>query len=229
MRKNIIFSVVYLVLLLLFSACGDKISPVPGAVTLLTPAETVGCLRSTSSSSTTYAVNFTWDAATDAESYQLDITDLDKLTTTSFITTNCSYRTTLPINAGYSWKVTAINSTAQTESSVWKFYLSGPATTNYAPYPADLTFPLNGTVVSANSASSVTINFQWTAGDPDNDIDSYSLYLDDKDGTTLVAEALTAVSSSQTLISGKTYYWKIVTKDKVGNSSTSSVSSFQIK
>lgn len=228
MRTKIYFSFLAAVLLLLPS-CGDKVSPVPGAVTLLTPSETVGCLKSSSTTSTTYSINFTWNAATDAESYQLDITDLVKQTTTTYKTKNSSYRATLAVNAGYSWKVTAINSTGQTASAVRRFYLSGPATSSYAPYPADLTYPLNGAVVAASGASQVQVALQWTAGDPDNDIDSYTLYLDDKDATTALAAALTTVSSTQTLISGKTYYWKIATKDKSGNISVSSVSSFQIK
>lgn len=228
MRTKIYFSFLAVALLLLPS-CGDKISPVPGAVALLTPSETVGCLKSSSTTSTTYAVNFTWSAAADAESYQLDITDLGKQTTTTYKTKNSSYRATLAVNAGYSWKVTAINSTGQTESSVRRFYLAGSASSSYAPYPADLTYPLNGAVLAASGASQVQVAFQWTAGDPDNDIDTYTLYLDDKDGSTVLVTALTTVSSTQTLASGKTYYWKIATKDKSGNISTSAVSSFQIK
>lgn len=229
MRTKLFFSALPMAACLIFSACGDKISPSPGELILLAPAETAGCLKSSSTTSSTYSVNFSWNAATDVESYQLVVTDLNKQVSTTYTTTDCAYRAALPVDAAYSWKVIASNTTGKTESAVRKFYLSGPATVHYAPYPPELIYPLNAAVVDAKGAAQFQITLQWSAGDPDNDIESYALYLDDKDATTLLVPSLTTVSCTQNLASGKTYFWKITTKDKVGNSATSAVSSFQLK
>ena len=232
MQTKYLFSIVAFAAIILFNACGKKKSesvPAPGVVIMLTPADNTNCLKSTSSSGNTAPVSFTWNAASDAESYRLDIVNLNTQITTSYKTTFLSYRTNLDVGIPYSWNVTAINATGNTSSLKWKFYLAGAASSSYAPFPADLTAPVSGAIVNANGASTVSVSFQWTASDPDNDIVNYTLFLDNTDGSTQFLASLTTVSATQTLESGKTYYWKIRTTDKAGNSSTSAVSSFQIQ
>lgn len=234
MNTKYLFASVALAATLLIAGCGgdeqeNEVLP-PGVVALLTPSENAACLQgSTTSGAKTSAITFSWKAAENAESYRIDITNLITQTATSQTVKSLSYKATLEMNAYYSWTVTAINGGGCTTSDTLRFYLSGIPASNYAPFPADLTAPVSGTALNANGAANVQVTFQWTGSDTDNDIASYAFYLDNTDASTLVSSTLTAATATQTLASGKTYYWKVVTTDKAGNSSVSAVSSFQIK
>ena len=217
---------------LLLAGCGggkDAPVPAPGATTLSSPANNTACLKSSSAGSNSGTVTFSWTTAGNADSYQLEIKNLNTQATTSYTTNNISYTASLDVNIPYSWDVIAINATGKTTSDIWKFYLSGTASSSYAPFPADLTAPASGTIISANGAATVQVTFQWTGSDPDNDIASYALCLDNTNGSTQVIASQTGTTATQVLASGKTYYWKVVTSDSVGNSSSSALSSFQVK
>jgi len=220
------------VAILLLSGCGggkDAPVPAPNATTLSAPANNTACLKSSSTGGSSASVSFSWRAAANADSYLLEIKNLNKQTTMSYTSSGVSYTTTLDVNTPYSWDVVAVNATGKTTSDVWKFYLSGTASSSYAPFPASLTAPASGAIVSANGAATVQVTFQWIGSDPDNDIASYAFYLDNTNGSTQVIASQSGSSATQTLASGKTYYWKVVTTDKAGNTSTSTTSSFQIK
>ena len=202
--------------------------PVPGTTTLSLPANNAACLQGTSASSTTASVSFAWRSSTNAASYQLVIKNLNTQASDTYTTKDTLYTASLAINAPYSWTITATNVSGKTNSDSWKFYLSGAASSSFAPFAADLTSPMSGNTIASNGAASVQVTFQWTGSDPDNDIASYSLYLDNTNATTQVISSQTANTATQTLTSGKTYYWKIVTTDKVGNTSVSVINSFRI-
>ena len=201
----------------------------PDKVTLLAPADNSACLKGSSGSGTTATVSFSWNKAAHADSYQLEVKDLVTQQVRSFTTSNLTYSTTLTVNTPYSWSVTSVNSKGQTSGSAWKFYLAGTAASSYAPFPAELTAPASGTEINANGALSVQVSFAWQGSDVDNDIASYALYLDNENAATRVIASQTETTATQTLTSGKTYFWKVVTTDKVGNKSNSIISSFQIK
>ncbi len=202
---------------------------VPDKVMLLMPADNSACLKGSSESGTTASLSFSWEKAAHADSYQLDVKNLLTQQVSSFTTTNLTYSATLTVNMPYSWSVTSVNSKGKTGSATWKFYLAGAATSNYAPFPAELIAPASGTEINANGAASVQVSFAWQGSDVDNDIASYALYLDNEKATTQVIASQTDTTATQTLTSGKTYYWKVVTTDKVGNKSNSAISGFQIK
>lgn len=234
MKTKYIFASVALAATLFIAGCGGdekESEPLPpGAVALFAPTDNAACLQGTTASgSTTSAVTFSWKAAENAESYRIDITNLITQAATSQTVKSLSCKTTLEMNAYYSWKVTAINGGGSTTSDTRKFYLSGTPASNYAPFPAGLATPVSGAVINANGAATVQVTFQWRGSDTDNDIASYAFYLDNTDASTLASSTLTAATATQTLASGKTYYWKVVTTDKAGNSSVSAVSSFQLK
>jgi len=215
---------------LILIGCGGKDvpMPVPGTTTLSLPANNAACLQGTSASSTTASVSFAWRSSTNAASYQLVIKNLNTQASDTYTTKDTLYTASLAINAPYSWTITATNVSGKTNSDSWKFYLSGAASSSFAPFAADLTSPMSGNTIASNGAASVQVTFQWTGSDPDNDIASYSLYLDNTNATTQVISSQTANTATQTLTSGKTYYWKIVTTDKVGNTSVSVINSFRI-
>jgi hypothetical protein len=202
--------------------------PVPGTTTLSLPVNNTACLQGTSASGTTASVSFSWRSATNAVSYQLVIKNLNTQASDTYTTKDTLYTASLAINAPYSWTITATNVSGKTNSDSWKFYLSGAASSSYAPFAADLTSPASGATIASNGVASVQVTFQWTGSDPDNDIATYSLYLDNTTATTQVIASQTASTATQTLTSGKTYYWKVVTTDKVGNTSVSTINSFRI-
>jgi len=222
---------------LILMGCGGKGSdpipepitvPVPGTTTLSLPVNNTACLQGTSASGTAASVSFSWRSATNAASYQLVIKNLNTQASDTYTTKDTIYTASLVINAPYSWTITATNTSGKTTSDSWKFYLSGAASSSYAPFAADLTSPASGTTIASNGTASVQVTFQWTGSDPDNDIASYSLYLDNTNAATQVILSQSASTAKQTLTSGKTYYWKVVTTDKVGNTSVSSINSFSV-
>ncbi|WP_243348399.1 hypothetical protein [Parabacteroides sp. FAFU027] len=233
MRTKYLFATIAFIVALFIAGCGgdekDEVLP-PGAIALLSPSGTSTCIQGTTViAGKTSSVSFSWKAASNAESYRIDITNLNTQTTTSQTVKSLSCNAILDINAYYSWSVKAINSGGSTSSDTLQFYLSGTPASKYAPNPADLTAPASGAVINANGAATVQVTFQWTGSDSDNDIAGYTFYLDNTDASTLVTSSLTSATTTQTLTSGKTYYWKVVTTDKAGNSSISTVSSFQVK
>lgn len=222
---------------LILMSCGGKEDepvpvpipvPAPGTTTLSLPVNNTACLQGTSASGTTSSVSFAWRSATNAASYQLVIKNLNTQASETYTTKDTLYTATLAINTPYSWTITATNVSGKTNSDSWKFYLSGAASSSYAPFAADLTSPASGNTIASNGAASVQVTFQWTGSDPDNDIATYSLYLDNTNATTQVISSQTTSTATQTLTSGKTYYWKVVTTDKVGNTSISTINSFKI-
>ncbi len=200
----------------------------PDKVTLLAPADNSACLKGSSGSGTTATVSFSWNKAAHADSYQLDVKNLLTRNVSSHTTTDLTYNVTLTVNTPYSWSVTSVNSKGQTSGETWKFYLAGAASSNYAPFPAELTTPASGTTIDANGAVLVQVSFAWQGSDVDNDIASYAFYLDNENATTQVIASQTGTTTTQMLTSGKTYFWKVVTTDKVGNKSNSLVNRFQI-
>ncbi|KAF2955934.1 hypothetical protein [Marinitoga sp. 38H-ov] len=81
---------------------------------------------------------------------------------------------------------------------------------NDPPSIPELYYPVNG-------ATEIPINvvFTWAGTDPNGDTLKYDLYLsNDKENMTIIASNLTETSFSKTLDYNKTYYWKVVSKDK---------------
>jgi hypothetical protein len=237
MKRILYFIAISCLTLLTALNCGGGDEPTPDSpvvvapdkVTLLTPADNSTCLKGSSESGTTASLSFSWEKAAHADSYQLDVKNLLTQQVSSFTTTNLTYNATLTINTPYSWSVTSVNSKGKTSGPSWKFYLAGAAASSYAPFPAELTAPASGTEINSDGAASVQVSFAWQGSDVDNDIDSYALYLDNENAATRVIASQTDTTATQTLTSGKTYFWKVVTTDKVGNKSNSIVSHFQIK
>jgi len=203
----------------------------PGAVTLTAPANGKVCETGTSVSDTKSNVNFSWQASSNTNTYDLQVTNLNTsvaVNKTGLTTINA----TVELDKGqpYTWKVISKNSsTTQTGTSTsWKFYLAGEGIKNYAPFPAELKTPASGSTVSRSSDGKVS--FTWEGSDPDQGDDlKYTLYIDKTDGKQSPSSDLTNISAKNAdvaLDAGTLYYWRVKTSDGV-NSSFSIVYSFK--
>lgn len=214
----------------LFVGCGEEKTPVlpePGEFGLIAPAENSACLKGKSESEQGSVVDFSWSQSSDAENYILEITDLVSKETRIFTTSSASYSSSLAVNNYYSWKVIAINPQGELESAVWKFYLSGTPESNYAPFPAELVTPVSGSQLHSNGEEKVLVSFSWIGSDVDDDIENYTFFIDNKDASTQ-ADVTTEESIEVELQRGEFYYWKVLTTDIAGNTSTSGLGWFII-
>lgn len=213
------------------AANGDKeeeLAPPPAKAVLIAPAHNELCIQGTVISATQSTVTLQWNAAENAQGYEINIKDLEAGTTTSRITTATQLSVTLKRNTPYSWFVKSGSSltTATAQSDTWKFYNAGPAAVNYAPFPAELIAPAFGQSITA-AGGKITIS--WAGNDVDNDIESYDVYLSDVAIPALLTSGVTTNSLNDVaVVSGKQYYWKVITKDKKGNKSESSINYFKV-
>jgi hypothetical protein len=195
----------------------DPPGPVaPSAATLSKPANNSECLE-------VDAVKFEWNKSDNTDSYTLVIKNLLTSASISQTTTSTSAEVTLTKGWPYSWYIISTNTSTSTASSTkWKFYLSGEAQKNHAPFPADILTPKPGATVNAGA-----IQLSWSFSDIDTgDSHTFDVYLDQKDGSTVYSSNYTATKRTVTLNDPGTYYWKIVTKDDHGGTSDSGVSTF---
>jgi len=196
---------------------GEPVGPAaPSAAKLTKPANNSECLE-------VEAVKFEWNKSNDTTSYTIVIKNLLNSEIKSQTTTSNSAEITLNKGNPYSWYIISTNtSTATATSDKWKFYLSGEAQKNHAPFPADILAPRPGETVNAGA-----IQLSWSFSDVDSsDTHSFDVYLDTKDGSSVNTSNYTYTKKTVTLSNPGTYYWKIVTKDNHGSTSDSGVSTF---
>ena len=231
-KKHVIYSLGFIVIMLVLVSCGGSDDPTPPpsvnpptAATLQAPANDEVCLTGVSINSTQSEVAFSWNISQHTDSYNLAVKNLNSGQSSSYSTNTNDTSITLNKGEPYSWYVVSkSNSVSQTvQSDTWKFYLAGDGTVNYAPFPANIIHPTPGSTISGD-----TTYLKWEGNDVDNDIASYDVYLDQTDGSTLVGNIAIQQMENVAIISGKTYYWKVITKDVLGNSSDSGVFSFKV-
>lgn len=219
-----------LVCVLLLGGCSKDDPPqAPGAVNLVFPGNNSICVTGVSLSETTSEVTFTWQAATIADSYELVVTPLGSGTTQRQITSGLNLDVVLQKGAPYSWYVTAINqkSGEETKSQVWQFYNAG-STLSYPPFPARILEPASGSSVLANTNLQVLL--KWEMADADNDLAECEVYFgtDSTDLPLFVTLGSSANSLLVTVTSGTVYYWQVLSRDALGNTSLSGLYSFRV-
>lgn len=230
--KKILFSA--LVISILYGcggSGGNEPEPTPAApakATLITPTKNELCTQGVVTSATLSTVTLKWSEAANTESYQVDLKNLETGALTSQTVNTNSLDVQLARNTPYSWSVTSksTKSTTTSQSETWRFYNSGPATTNYAPFPAELVSPaIEGAVTATNGKISLT----WNGQDVDNDIATYDVYLGATTTLTLLKAGLTTATLTDVAVNNNTYYyWKVITKDSKGNTSDSGTYRFKV-
>jgi hypothetical protein len=234
MKKNLL-STVYFISILLIS-CGGSAEgegggggPVdppptpqkPSKAVLSKPANNTECLE-------VDAVKFEWNSSENTTSYTINIKNLLTSEIITNTTTSTSVEITLTKGFPYSWQVISTNATSfVAESDKWKFYLSGEALKNHAPFPAEILTPKPGSSVSSGSVS-----LSWSFSDIDaNDTHSFDLFLyqdQDSPATKKIISNYGARKRTVSLNTPGVYYWRVVTKDNHGTSSDSGISTFTV-
>jgi hypothetical protein len=226
---------IFILLVSLVTSCGGSDSPpptptinAPGKSVLIAPASARTCELGTNTTTTQSTVAFSWNSASDTDSYELRITNLNtsEIVTQTGITTT-SATATLTRGIPYSWSITSKNKGATTTvSDIWKFYLAGVGVTNYAPFPAAAVSPLPGTTVTPTNGK---VTLTWDTSDVDGGSLTHTLYFDTVDGkqTPLVANTNLIVKTKEVAVLANTiYYWRVATSDGT-NTATSIVYSFK--
>jgi len=192
--------------------------PTPGKSSLSAPDNNEVCFEGEAVDTSNSAVTFKWDASSDTDSYDLQITNQEtSVTQTESGITLTSKEVTLATDISYGWKVISKSKdTSETSTSeIWQFYLAGDGQENYAPFPATIVNPSSGASVDASDGK---IILSWGGNDPDeSDTLTYTIYFDDTDGLQDPSEDNTGVSETSLEVSvesGKTYYWRVKTSDE---------------
>lgn len=129
----------------------------------------------------------------------------------------------LEIGSAYTWYVT--NSSGSVSQS-WSFANNSSSIESSKPLPAEAISPVSGASISRTSTS---VNLIWKGEDSDEDIVGYDLYFGKTTNPTLLEELIKGTRYDDIPVeAGETYYWKIITRDSVGNESTSAIFSFTV-
>jgi hypothetical protein len=198
--------------------------PAPGKSGLSAPENNEICYEGEEVDDTNSSVTFSWEASSDTDSYDLQITNQEtNQTQTESGITSTSKAVTLATDVSYSWKVVskANDTNDTTDSDTWQFYLAGDGQENYAPFPATILSPTSGAAVDANNGS---ITLSWEGNDPDEgDSLTYTVYFDEIDGLQDPQTANTNITETSLEVeaeSGTTYYWRVKTSDGTSSSFT---------
>lgn len=194
---------------------------------LIAPAKDEPCTSGVPYTSTMNRITFKWNASAFVKDYTIAVKNLVTSELTMGTTTSTQIELILPRNVAFSWSVktnSSLNATVL-ESDVWRFFNVGEATSSFAPYPAELTTPSMDANVYAIGGKT---NLIWRGDDPDFDILNYDIYFGTTVNPPLFKSEHTSTILAVAISSATVYYWKIVTKDKMGNKSTSSVFKFTV-
>jgi len=219
-----------LLLFIVTSACGldqDLVDTliVSEDVTLVFPENVSECTEGTIVSETQSEVVFQWTDNVLNKNYEVNLTNLISNTTEVFPTDSTALAITLDRGIPYSWFI-ADAASGNARSDVWTFYNAGPGIESFIPFPAEAIAPVTATTIETTSS----VNLIWNAVDLDDDSIAYDIYFGADENPALLQESVTdSFINDVPVSSGETYYWKITTKDFIGNESYSELFRFQVE
>ena len=230
MKKHIFIplSIITLFLTLRCSSSDDSQGNTipPAKATLVFPDNNRECTEGSNFTATESDIRFRWNAADNAEDYQLVLTNLNTQITENYDTTMPELNVRVLRATPYAWYVTAKNATSfTTQSDTWQFYNAGEATSTYAPFPAELLAPAMGSTIPPAAA---TVLLEWQSNDVDNDVSHHEIRFDTANPPVAVLESNNLEQSiTANISSGHVYYWQVITTDNAGHTSKSAVFQFR--
>ncbi|AKA35308.1 hypothetical protein [Flagellimonas lutaonensis] len=223
---------IFLWIVAILVGCGSDDNappPIPEGAILVFPLENSECTTGQPVNETLSRVTFEWQPSANTDLYTLSVVNLNTNTPQTLTTVATSASLSIEKGAPFSWSVTSTNTdsdlTASSES--WLFYNAGSQTT-YAPFPAQIIAPKSGQTIIADALSQVTL--EWSGADVENDIDVFEVYFSEQNPPLTLLGTLNNDESTMDVgvVSGTTYYWKVITKDAEGNTSDSGVYDFKV-
>lgn len=214
---------------LLLSCSKDSPPRPPEAALLVFPERNSECTTGVDLNDQTSQVEFRWQEAKFTDTYELVVTNVNSGAVDRITTTSLSALRPLEKGALYRWNISTRNEKTEdvVSSESWFFYNAGSAT-SYAPFPAAIVEPGPGASVVRDMENEITL--RWSGADIDNDLAGYDIYLDTATPpAALVASPSVSLSSIKVVVERNTvYYWKVVSRDREGNTSDSGVYSFRV-
>ena len=201
----------------------------PTSVNLIFPHENSLCNEGTNLTLVESTVLFEWHASDNTDNYVLNLKNLSTGISTNQQSTSTEISIVISRETPYEWYVisqsNSVNETAK--STIWQFYNAGEGVQSYAPFPAEIVFPLMAETINT-TASEITLD--WIGSDVDDDIIGYDIYI----GTTntpnvYLNDVVESTINNFPITFDTIYYWKIITKDSQGNSSDSGLFQFKIE
>ena len=192
-------------------------------VKLYFPQENMLCNIGSNVTPTQSTVYFEWEA-NGADNYKITVENLFTGTIIEGETTLDIIPFVLQRATPYKWFVKSCKGSISKQSATWQFYNSGPGEQSYAPFPAVIVAP----DMAASLPSTNTVTLQWSGSDVDNDIASYDVYFGTSASPNISNANVTSNSISLNVSSNTIYYWKIITKDALGNTSDSGLYQFRV-
>lgn len=218
---------------LILQSCGKEdtapaLPQKPTVAKLVFPHENYLCNIGTNMTATESTVVFEWEESANTDSYELVLKNATTGITTSHQATGHKIPIVLDRGTPYIWyvisKSRAISDTAH--SATWKFWNAGAEVQSYAPFPAEIIYPLMAARIS--TAASV-ITLEWKGSDVDNDIVGYDVYFDTATTPGKIKSDIKENALKDVPVKSNTvYYWKIITKDSKGNESESGIYQFKV-
>ncbi|WP_158657044.1 hypothetical protein [Maribacter cobaltidurans] len=195
-------------------------------INLIFPENNSECKEGIALSASQTELTFLWEDNSLAEGYLMTLTNLNSREVRELESNEAQLSVVIERETSYSWKITSVSNPDEIRSATWSFFNEGPALDNSPPSPATALSPVTGASISATST---TVNLRWSAEDSDNDIVGYDLYFGDTENPALFESDLRdAKYDGIPVESGGIYYWKVVTKDSLGQESISPVFSFTV-
>lgn len=229
--RSLVYSIILIVIV---SGCGSHksgdpkpLAQPPAAALLVFPEQNAVCISGSVISAVASSVQLKWNSAANTDSYDVNIKNLLTNAIETHNTTQTQLDVTLLQNTPYSWQVISKSNSVSTvaNSDAWKFYNSGQGVVSYAPFPADVMTPAMGQYVTVSATSQISLS--WHGSDADSDIVSYDIYFGTDANPAIYKQNISATSLDSVPVAVKTkYYWKVVTFDSHGNSSTSDIVQF---
>lgn len=195
---------------------------IDNSVELYFPQENMLCNLGTNVTPTESTVKFEWKA-NDADNYKITIENLFDGNIITQETTTDTIPIVLQRATPYKWFVESQKGSKTQVSEIWQFYNAGPGEQSYAPFPA----VINSPVMAASIPSTSSVTLQWTGSDVDDDIAGYDIYIGNNSNPPLFSSDLNTNELVVTVSSG-IYYWKVITKDALGNTSDSGIFQFRV-